>query len=563
MLKKEMEEEGLGVEIDEKTLGLIRDIFKTLTKTVKTFNVYPNDNPIYRKFAADLFEKFSAFFEANEELPVEVRQHSLWYRENEVFHSEERTDNVALLLFADGIRQISFHRGLVPEEVVDFIEILMRSQRAETRDEDDIVTLFWEKNIKSMSYRAVEDTVDENLLLDEEIVWEGEGPEQEESVGEGKVAESSAKTAVPSFLRGVSLTVSTEELADMKGEASGLGEEFLLSSAAALFHELLSNEDAADVFPEVMLAFGRIIDTLVRKKDLKGITGILRTLRKIAEKYGSGEQTEIIERVFAKAGNLETLRMVFRESEDNEHIREYLALLRKNQIPAMIALLGELEERRQRRLLCEVLAEVGRDDIDALSDAVDDPRWYLVRNLMMILGMTKMPAALGALEKGFSHPETRVRREAVRALESIPSEETKRLYLDAIGDTDVPVRMTALRALRRYRDPELYQKLKGIAALEDLRKRTFAEKKEIIEALAFWGGESAMPLVADLFRKRGLIEKEEITEVRASAAYGLGIIGTPEALSLLVKESASKKDILREACLKALKESPQSGIDRR
>ena len=555
-----MEEEGLEVEIDEKTLGLIRDIFKTLTKTVKTFNVYPNDNPIYRKFAADLFEKFSAFFEAREELPVEVRQHSLWYREHEVFHSEERTDNVALLLFADGIRQISFHRGLVPEEVVDFIEILMRSQRAETRDEDDIVTLFWEKNIKSMSYRAVEDTVDENLLLEEEIVWEG--PEEEESLGEGKTAESSAKMAVPSFLRGVSLPVSAEELADIKDEASGLGEEFLLSSAAALFYELLSTEDAADVFQEVMLAFGRIIDTLVRKKDLKGVTGILRTVGEIAEKYISEEQTGIIEHVFVKAGNLETLRLVFRESENNEHIREYLALLRRNQIPAMIALLGELEERRQRRLLCEVLAEVGKDDIDALSHAVDDPRWYLVRNLMMILGMTKMPAALGALEKGFSHPEIRVRREAVRALESIPSEETKRLYLAAMDDPDVPVRMTALRALRRFRDPELYQKLKGIAALEDLRKRAFAEKKEILEALAFWGGESAMPLVADLFRKRGLIEKEEITEVRASAAYGLGIIGTPEALSLLEKESLSKKDILREACLKALKES-RGGINRR
>jgi len=223
-----MEEEGLGAQIDEQTLGLVRDIFRTLTKTVKTFNVYPNDNPIYRKFAADLFEKFSAFFEANEELPVEVRQHSLWYREQEVFHSEERTDNVALLLFADGIRQISFHRGLTPDEVVVFIEILMRAQGVETRDEDDIVTLLWEKNIKSMSYRAVEDRVDENLLLDEEIVWDGP-QDEEDSAGEGRMAEPSAKMAMPSFLRGISLPVSTEELAGVKGEISGLREEFLLS----------------------------------------------------------------------------------------------------------------------------------------------------------------------------------------------------------------------------------------------------------------------------------------------------------------------------------------------
>ena len=73
------------------------------------------------------------------------------------------------------------------------------------------------------------------------------------------------------------------------------------------------------------------------------------------------------------------------------------------------------------------------------------------------------------------------------------------------------------------------------------------------------GGEAAFPLLADLFKKRGLLEKEEITEIRASAAYGLGLIRTPEALALIEKETGSRKEILREACLRALKESHTSG----
>ena len=106
-----MDDEGIELKVNEKELGLVKDILRTITKTIKTFNVYPRDNPIYQKFATELFEKFSTFFESNDELAIDVEQYSLFYKENEVFQSEERTDNIALLLFADGIRQINFYKG--------------------------------------------------------------------------------------------------------------------------------------------------------------------------------------------------------------------------------------------------------------------------------------------------------------------------------------------------------------------------------------------------------------------------------------------------------------------
>jgi len=101
--------------------------------------------------------------------------------------------------------------------------------------------------------------------------------------------------------------------------------------------------------------------------------------------------------------------------------------------------------------------------------------------------------------------------------------------------------------------------LKGNASVEELKKKTFEEKRGLLEAIAAIGGQEAFPLLADLFKKKGLLEKEEITEIRACAAYGLGLINTPEALSLIEKEKGSRKDILREACIKALRESQASG----
>ncbi len=558
-----MDDEGIELKVTEKDLGLIRDILRTITKTVKTFNVYPKDNPIYQKFATELFEKFSTFFESNDELAIDVEQYSLFYKENEVFQSEERADNIALLLFADGIRQINFYKGITFDEITDFIDILKFVQKSKTNDDDDIVTLLWEKNIKNMGYTALEDTVDDDLAVEESLLQEGLEMKDftETTVSSKSYSESAIEYTVYPEFKIEPLT--RDELETIKDELSGIEEKSLLSSAADLFFELLSYEKDVEAFSGIVPNIGKILDIRIQKKDIHGALEILEGLKNISTVYDTSEQSEIINTVVSKAGNLENLRILFRASPDTAEIRQYLLYLGKHLIPNMIQMLGELEDRKQRRLLCEILAEMGKQDIDVFSVTMNDNQWYLVRNIVMILGMTKDPAALKYLEQGLRHPELKVRREAVKAIVGIQSEETKKLFLMALKDDDLTVRITALKALKRFKDPALFQVLKEKVSREELKKKSFEEKKEIIETLAVLGGDNAFPLVSDLFKKKGLIEKAEITEIRASAAYGLGLIGIPQALSLLEKETGSRKSILREACLKALRGLQQSGDNSR
>ena len=74
---------------------------RNITKTVKTFNVYSKDNPIYQKFATELSEKFNAFFESSDELKIDIEQYSLLYKESEVYRSEEKT----IILYASFLRR--------------------------------------------------------------------------------------------------------------------------------------------------------------------------------------------------------------------------------------------------------------------------------------------------------------------------------------------------------------------------------------------------------------------------------------------------------------------------
>jgi HEAT repeat protein len=545
------------VEVSEEEVERVRDIFRALTVTIKTVAIYPRDNPIYQKFASELFEKFNSFFESADELSVGVEQYSLFYKGNRVYHSEERSENIALLLFADGIRQLDFHKGITSEEITDFIDILRLAFRSETKDDDDIVTLLWEKNIKNMGYSAVEDTVDDSLAVEESLLLAGIDRKGAEVSAIGSVSyEVPATTPLAAVLETEPLT--DDELNGIKNEFSDIEENSLLSSALGIFFELLKERKETEVFPEIIQNIGKIADIRMGNRDIRGEIEILTDLRKIAGSYDEPGQRDLIAAVIDDAGTVDKLRILFSSSEPQD-IRQYLVLLGTNSIPNMIQLLGELQEMKQRKLLCEILAEFGKQESGMLSQALTDDRWYLVRNIVMILGMTKEPGVVKHLETVIGHPNEKVRREVVKALENISSERTKDLFRVALNDEDSVIRIRALRALKKFKDPALFRRLKEKASMEELKKKSFEEKREILETLAVLGGADAFPVLSELFKKRGFIETDETTEIRACAAYGLGLINTPEAAALIEKETGSRKDILREACVRALKEAKKSG----
>jgi HEAT repeat protein len=554
MLKNIMDDQDINTEVTEEDLGVVQDIIRTITKTVKTFNVYPKDNPIYHKFATELFEKFNAFFESGDELRIDIEQYSLLYKESEVYRSEEKTDNLAMLLFSDGLRQITFQKGITSEEISDFIDILRFAPKSVMSDDDDIVTLLWEKNIKNMGYTAVEDTVDDDLVVEEALLRNDTG----EEISRGPSEETGAlfAPAASVFSSETKVEPLTEsELAAFKKELSDIDEKLLLSSAVGLFFGLLTDEEDTEAFPEIVQNIGRIMDIRMQRKDLRGAIQILEGLKGFLEVYNTPSQREIIEQVISRAGSLDNLQVLFGMSQDPVEIRQCLLLLGTQSLTQMIQVLSELNDRKQRRLLCEILAEIGKQDIDALAEALNNEKWYLVRNIVMVLGMTKDPDSVKHLEKVLNHKDARVRRETIRALEGISSGETKDLFIVALEDSDVAVRIAALRALRRLKAPGLFEVLSRNISRDELRKKPFAEKKELLETIAVLGGEEAFPLLSELFKKKGLIEKEEITEIRASAAYGLGLLKSKEAILMLEKETDSKKSLLRESCIKALGKS--------
>ncbi|MEX0892737.1 MAG: hypothetical protein WEB88_11255 [Gemmatimonadota bacterium] len=125
-------------------------------------------------------------------------------------------------------------------------------------------------------------------------------------------------------------------------------------------------------------------------------------------------------------------------------------LLRHMGSTAAERLLEELTEshsRATRRGLLDRLATLGVDVGPMVVERLDDERWFVVRNMLHLLGQLDADTSAVPLERYASHEDARVRREAILLMMKDSASATKGMLL-ALQDTDSTVLRAGMKAAR-------------------------------------------------------------------------------------------------------------------
>lgn len=158
---------------------------------------------------------------------------------------------------------------------------------------------------------------------------------------------------------------------------------------------------------------------------------------------------------------------------DFHSLDRLLPYLRGPALAPLFDLLASSETRSIRRALIDRLARLGTAVVPEALRRLDDPRWFVVRNALAVLGgVQPLPDSVDVTPL-LSHPEPRVRREALRLLLTQRSRRPHAL-LAVLGQERSPlVLWPALADLRRGCPPALLPhviRLAGDASLpEELR----------------------------------------------------------------------------------------------
>lgn len=219
-------------------------------------------------------------------------------------------------------------------------------------------------------------------------------------------------------------------------------------------------------------------------------------------------------------------------------------------VSPLLERLKKEEDRSARRRLITALIRQGKDAVPLLLKALNDPRWYVVRNIALILGEIRAEEAVGLLAGPLKHEDHRVRREVVRALGRIGGQKVSAPLLEALHDQDPVVCRSSIAALGTLKETRAIPALIEIAS----RHKDLDLQKAAIAALGQLGGAQAFRLLSTLLRRQGLLRSHTQEELKIAAAAALGRMRTAEAFEVLKAAAEASRGRVRQACLQALEQ---------
>ena len=152
-LDNEISIETAKVELDPMVLESVKRLLQLLNNTLKSLLIYPKNNPLPKEFKKKLYLSLSEFLDTYDEIKLEVELSSISFEGNTIYEDSEREEGIAYVLYKDGIRVLSFLKGLDQSESDDFIEV-METGLGSRELEEDLVTMLWEKDFNHINFHA-------------------------------------------------------------------------------------------------------------------------------------------------------------------------------------------------------------------------------------------------------------------------------------------------------------------------------------------------------------------------------------------------------------------------
>jgi HEAT repeat protein len=187
------------------------------------------------------------------------------------------------------------------------------------------------------------------------------------------------------------------------------------------------------------------------------------------------------------------------------------------------------------------------DEPQRLAPHLRDKRWYVVRNVVSILGQIGGSGVVEMLRMAAQHDELRVRREVVKALGSVSRLERQPVLIQMLKSDDAQLLSAALHMLTRERHPRVVKAILERVEARDLEELTEENQRAFLGALGDIAEDDDVPDLERLLMKDGGWFARR-TLWRDAAARILHRLGTPRARTVLEAGLRSRTEAIRLTC---------------
>ncbi len=533
-----------------------RDILQNIVKAKKTFRMYPENNPIYMKTLEDSYARFRHYFDYKDSLSLKIKQNSIYYDSEQIYFNQEKEDNLALFFFKDGLRELTFKKGMLLEELEEFLKITAMDFDRDAVD-DDIVILLWERDFQNIHY-----VVDDSILVD---IDEEDYAATAEEKGHEKVTDVNdlMKAYSDGFMEDEVKTISIVPLADK--DLQMLVKELekdatdKVGKLVTILFEIIYQADMKSDIEDTVTFLNDAVRFSMTHGDIQTVLHVMKNAKQTMDDPSCpDDEKKYLKMIPLYLGSEEIVGLLAELLDsgidiDVKIFEDLIDFFDKNAIDPLVKYLGELKTIRARKYVIDALTVVGKRDIQTLARGLNDQRWYVVRNIIYILRKIGDKRAIEYLLKTIRHGDLRVRKEVIKALGELGEREVIQTLRECLDDPDMQVRTAAAKAFANIGSEASKKIMLDKIAGKEFREKDFDEKREFFEVLSQWKDTDVYGFLVKILKTRSFFNRAKLLETKAGAAYCLGLIGNKDALPLLHKIKDSSNKLLRDFSYTAIR----------
>ena len=556
----------------------VRELFVTLGKALRAYQLYEENNPVYQRFLGSLRSGFEHLWTSVDHLTVSVEEWRLITDGLEVYDNRSRSESLAFLMYKDGIREVTFASGIEADEVEPFLGVLHRARHVGP-DGDDLLTMLWEADLQHFRYSYV-DVLAEGVVTPEP----GDGPDKEQLQavlraeapgddvpGDGDESEESGAAAQPDpggpppidreSFNPTLYALAPRELAQIQREVEVEMRRDVRGDVIAALLDRLEESEKPERQSEVLEIFHTLLPNFLVRGALEAAADVLEELHALETRPGvlDDERREFLTSLLDRLSSPETIDELVRALEDGsiaaspQLLGSFLSHLRDAALAPLLRASEVMVVKELQPVVREAVSGIGRKNQGTLVELLADPDPVVAAGAARLVGRIKVADAGSALAALLAHPEPGVRLAAVEAAAAIGGSAVTGTLQDALDDSEREVRIAAARALGAMRFRPAARRFRDIVTSRNLRAADITEKVAFFESYGDVADEGAVPLLSKLLNGRGLLGRREPAEMRAAAALALGRIDSPEAERALLVAREESDPVIRSAVNRALR----------
>ena len=551
-------------ELDEPSfpVNYVTDLLKAFVKAVRAHQLYLPNNPMHARSLEAVREAFAVIWKQADELDLNVVETQLKWEGRVVLDEGDRTsDNMAWLLYKDGIRELKMLKGFEEDELGIFFNLLQRVRKA-TDEDDDLLTLMWEREFVNLQYRYVDLTAEagagiesmeraeqkEKILSPAQVEAGLESTtsslaklddfdstlyfldDREVEYLQGEVKREFSTDLRPAVIAGLLDTFETQKDPTVREEICGLLDYFLL-----ILLSTAQYRNAAYLLREAGVTAGRAVDVLEPQKQRLTQLGEL-----MSDPKPLGQLLQALEDSPLRAPQME--------------LDEMFGILQPRALETILSWIGRSQNPQLKMLLEVAASRLAASNSAELIRLIGSEDEAVVLEAIRRAAALKSPAAVPALGKMLTVGEVEMRVAAVTALTEIGSPGAMQMLERALIDEDRDVRIVAVRAIGARNTRAALPRLEAAIKGKELRESNLGEKMAFFEAYGLLCGDAGITLLDGILHAKGFMGgKRDDSEFRACAAMALGKINTPKAMDSLNKAAGEKDVIVRNAVSRAIR----------